>query len=123
MTDKRSESQSWSSEDKGRLVAQYQEILIRQVQAAFDSKEMDEVTYQRFMTEDCSEETKEGILDHFYLIFKELAAYHQERLQQRIFRGAELLDSTNKDDPKYPEYMRLYDDLVRRLQESYKRGG
>ncbi|QWU15698.1 hypothetical protein SAMN04487895_12746 [Paenibacillus sophorae] len=123
MTDKRSESRSWNTEDKGRLVAQYQEILIRQVQAAFDSKEMDEVTYQRFMTEDCLAESKSEICDHFDRLFKELAAYHQERLQQRILKGAELLDSTSKDDPKYPEYMRLYDALVGRLQESQKRGG
>lgn len=112
-----------SSEDVSLLIATYQEILMRQVQAAFDKQELDEQTYFYFFQEECTEETEAGVYEHYQQLFNHLAEYHRQKLRERILKGAEMLDSMGKQDPRYPKYMKLYDSLVEKLKNSENTGG
>lgn len=108
-------------EDMSLTIIPYQNILNRQIGAAVERKEMDDLTGRRFLSRTCTAETKEGVYDHFDALFKELAAYHEQRLQQRVIKGAEVLDSLDKEDARYEPYMRLYDSLTTRLQQAQSR--
>lgn len=108
-------------ENVDKLITEHQKVLNRQIGAALDHGEMDEVTGRLFFSRTCTAETTEGVYDHFDALFKELAAYHEQRLQQRVIKGAEVLDSMDKQDERYAPYMRLYDSLDKRLQRSQSR--
>ncbi|MGN7169290.1 hypothetical protein ACTHSJ_25835 [Paenibacillus cellulositrophicus] len=108
-------------ENNIRLIVSYQMILIRQLDAAYKEKLLDEVSYQKFKGIICTAQTQEGIYDHFNQVFKELAGYYQTKLQSRIVNGAKYLDSIWRDHPKYPAALKRYDELCQRLQESKER--
>lgn len=97
------------------IVQQYQEIFDRQITGAFEQGKMDGDAYKRFAAIECDAVTPDEVYGHFDRLFKELAEYYQERLRERIYKGAQLLDSMGKDHPKYKQYMALYDQLCEDL--------
>lgn len=113
-----------SMEDNVRLIIRYQKIFLRQLEGAYQSKKLDDVTYQKLKTVNCTAQTKQEIFDHFDRLFNELVEYYQERLRERIYKGAKMLDAMGKDHPKYQLYMALYDELCEELKHSEEgRGG
>ncbi|MDN4069243.1 hypothetical protein QYF50_15430 [Paenibacillus vini] len=102
------------------LAREYQEILNRQLNAALENNEMDRETYIYFISQDFPQDSRDSIFDHFGSIFNELAEYHRNRLQDRILKGAEMLDKMSRNDPRFPRYMEHYDNLVNKLKDSEK---
>lgn len=120
MTEPHSESPN-STEDNEQLIARYQEILMRQVEAAYEKGEMEPDVYMLFMSRVCEEDTREGIYTYFQAAFDELADYHEDRLQSRILKGAEYIESIGQDHPKYKAAIKRYDELCNQLQEQRER--
>lgn len=100
------------------IIEGYQEILSRQVNAALDKKEMDKDAYIYFISQECTVDSIDDVYDHFEHIFNELAAYHLDRIQKRIIKGAEMLDGMSKSDPRYSQYLKLYDSLIERIKQN-----
>ncbi|AOK91982.1 hypothetical protein [Paenibacillus polymyxa] len=116
------------TEENSLLIVNFESMFIRQVQGAYDQHKMDEVMYRHFKNIRCIAETREGILDHFVSLFRQLIDYHSERnstrnqLLARIIKGAELIESTPKEHPKYSYYVRVYDALCQELREIEEKG-
>ncbi|WP_438349913.1 hypothetical protein ACP8HI_04380 [Paenibacillus sp. FA6] len=108
-------------QENNRIIVCYEKMFIRQVNSAYESKEMDEVTYWKFMSERCEAETTEGIYDYFQQLFIKLMTYHQERLQAQIIKGAEYIESIGTKHPHYRAALRKYETLCQQLQESKER--
>lgn len=101
-----------------RLIIKYQGILIRQLEGAYKAGKLDEITFQKLKSVNSTAQTRQEIYDHFDQIFRKLVEYYQEKLRERIRKGAELLDSIGKDHEKYQQYMALYDELCEELSRS-----
>lgn len=100
---------------------QFQEMFSRHVELAFQHKQMDELTYRRFMTEICMEETIEGVFSHYESLYSNLKTYLRNQLLDRIIKGAEYIESREVDDPYREAAMKKYDRLVEELQEFDRR--
>lgn len=120
MTEQHSESQN-STEDKDQLIERYQEILMRQVEAAYEKGDMEPDVYMLFMSKVCEAETKGEVYEYYQDVFAELADYHENRLQERIIKGAEYIESIGPDHPKYRAALKRYDSLCDQLQEQKER--
>lgn len=120
MTEQHNESPNYA-EDNEQLVARYQEMLIRQVEAAYQKGEMEPDAYLNFLSKVCEADTREGIHDHFEAVFNELADYHEERLQERIIKGAEYIEKIGTNHQKYKAAMNKYNHLCNQLQEYKER--
>lgn len=101
------------------LASGYQEVLNRQVNAALEKNEMDREMYIHFISQFCPLDSTDSIYYHFETLFTELAEYHRNRLQERILKGAEILDKMSRNDPRFPRYMAHYDSLVKRLKDNH----
>ncbi|OAB46563.1 hypothetical protein [Paenibacillus antarcticus] len=112
---------SLTAEDNTRIMIRYEEVFIRQIELAYESKKMDELTYRKFRSERCNAETSDEIYDYYQQLFIRLANYHQEQLQARIIKGAEYIDLIGPTHPHYSAALRKYETLCQRLKES-KRG-
>lgn len=95
---------------------QFQEMFSRHVELAFQHKQMDELTYRRFMTEICSEETIEGVFTYYENLYAKLKTYLRNQLLDRIIKGAEYIENREPNDPYRTAAMRKYDKLVEELQ-------
>ncbi|MNJ25683.1 hypothetical protein D3C77_201360 [compost metagenome] len=120
MTEPLNELQNFTGDDE-QLIALYQEILIRQVEAAHEKGDMEPDIYMLFMSKVCESDTREGIYDHFQTVFDELADYHEGRLQERIIKGAEYIESIGPDHKHYHAAVQKYDRLCQELQEQKER--
>lgn len=107
--------------DLNKMIMNYKAVLTRQINAAIERNEMDADIGIELIDRPCAAASEDEVWDHFEALFKELAAYHEQRLQQRVIKGAEVLDSLDKQDERYGPYMRLYDSLTTRLQRSHSR--
>lgn len=120
MTEQPNELQN-VTEDKDQLIERYQEILMRQVEAAYEKGDMEPDVYMLFMSRVCEAETKEEVYDYYQDVFGELADYHEDRLQARILIGAEYIESIGPQHKNYQAATRKYDDLCNQLQEQKER--
>ncbi|GIP55920.1 hypothetical protein [Paenibacillus vini] len=120
MTEQPNELQN-VTEDKDQLIERYQEILMRQVEAAYEKGDMEPDVYMLFMSKVCEAETKEEAYDYYQDVFAELADYHEDRLQARILKGAEYIESIGPEHPHYTAAMKKYDDLCEQLNEQKER--
>lgn len=120
MTEPLNELQNFTGDDE-QLIARYQEILIRQVEAAHEKGDMEPDIYMLFMSKVCEADTREGIYDHFQGAFDELADYHENRLQERIIKGAEYIESIGTKHKHYQAAVQKYDRLCQELQEQKER--
>ncbi|WP_429352106.1 hypothetical protein [Paenibacillus sp. 4624] len=100
---------------------QYQTILVKHIETALINGQVDEHTAIRLKSQGCIYQTRDEILDHFEVIFRELVNYYQERLRHRILKGAEFIDSLAPDDPRRIPAMDKYDGLCKQLNESEDR--
>lgn len=120
MTEQHSESPN-CAEDNEQLIARYQDMLIRQVEAVYQKGEMEPDAYLNFLSKVCEADTRESIYDHFETVFNELADYHEERLQERIIKGAEFIERIGPHHQKYKAAMNKYNNLCDQLQECKER--
>ncbi|WP_068778199.1 hypothetical protein [Paenibacillus sp. GM2] len=120
MTEPHNELQSYS-EDNHQLIRGYQDTLIRQVEMALQSDHMEPDVYLNFLSKVCKAETSTGIYDHFEVIFDELVDYHEGRLQERIIKGAEFIESIGPHHPKYEAAVQRYNMLCEQLQQARRR--
>ncbi|MUG24916.1 hypothetical protein GNQ08_21360 [Paenibacillus macerans] len=104
-----------------QLIARYQELLLRQVEGAYRKGEMEPDAYLNFLSVVCEADTRNGIYDHFEGVFGDLIDYHEERLQARILKGAEYIESIGPQHPKYAAAVRKYNALCEKLQEQQGR--
>ncbi|MDK8188993.1 hypothetical protein QP794_02690 [Paenibacillus sp. UMB7766-LJ446] len=105
-------------ENNVRLIMQYQTILVRHIETSLNNGQVDEHTAARLKSQGCIYLTRDEILDHFEGIFRELVTYYQDRLRERIVKGAEFIDSLAPDDPRRMPAMEKYDGLCMQLKES-----
>ncbi|BFH16023.1 hypothetical protein WJ0W_006923 [Paenibacillus melissococcoides] len=108
--------------DRLELINRYQEMFSRQVNLGFQLGEIDEAAYRRFMSDSCTAEEIDDVYRHFYDMFGQLVDYLQDRLSERIIKGAEFIEDIGKDHPKYKAAMQKYDDLCNQLRASIERG-
>lgn len=120
MTEPLNESQNFSEDDE-QLIARYQEMLMRQVGSAYEKGEMEPDVYMLFMSKVCEADTRDGIYDHFEIMFNELADYHEERLQARIIKGAEYIENIGPNHQKYKAALCRYNELCEQLQVQRER--
>ncbi|PNQ78894.1 hypothetical protein [Paenibacillus sp. F4] len=102
------------------LIDRYQEVFNRQITLAYETGQMDSDTYKRFVVIECDAVSLDAVYDHFDQLFHELADYHRGRLKERIFKGAEFIDSLDRSDPRRPAALNKYDALCERLRQSEK---
>lgn len=115
-------NESMNLPDTNELINRYQEIFSRQVNLGFQLGEIDESAYRRFMSESCTAEEIKDVYRHFHDMFGQLVDYLQDRLSERIIKGAEFIEHIGKDHPKYAAAMEKYDDLCNQFRASVERG-
>ncbi|MDQ0169159.1 hypothetical protein [Paenibacillus tundrae] len=108
-------------ENNVRLIMRYQIILISHLENALKNGNIDEHTFTRLKSQGCIAQTQDEILDHFERIFGELVSYHQERLRERVIKGAAFIDGLAPDDPRRILALEKYDGLCKQLKESEER--
>ena len=108
-------------EDNVRLLIQYQAMMMQHLEGALKNDYIDEHTYTRFKNKGGITQAREEILNHFDQIFRELVGYYQERLRERILKGADFIDSLPPSDPRRDPAMKKYDRLIEQLKESEDR--
>ena len=101
-----------------RLIVRYQTMFIRQIEAAYQLKNMDEITYSRFKNITCMAANKEEVCDHFNQLFLDLADYYRDLLRERILKGVEFIDSLSNSDPRRSAALAKYDRLYEELKNS-----
>ncbi|OMF01209.1 hypothetical protein BK124_00585 [Paenibacillus amylolyticus] len=109
------------NENNVRLIMRYQIVLISHLENSLKNGDIDEHTFTRLKSQGCIAQTQDEILDHFDRIFRELVSYYQERLRERMIKGAAFIDALAPDDPCRIPAMEKYDGLCRRLKESEDR--
>lgn len=120
MTEPHSVSLNYA-EDNEQLIARYQDMLIRQVEAAYQKGEMEPDTYLNFLSRVCEANTRGEIYDHFEGLFNELVQYHENRLRENIIKGAEYLEQIGPAHQKYELAMSKYNKLCSQLYENKER--
>ncbi|MFS0858314.1 hypothetical protein [Paenibacillus taichungensis] len=105
-------------ENSVRLIMRYQIMLVSHLENALKNGRIDEHTFTRLKSQGCIAQTHDEILDHFERVFHELLSYYQERLRERILKGAEFIDSLSPSDPRREPALVKYDKLCEELKES-----
>ncbi|OPG98640.1 hypothetical protein B2I21_09890 [Chryseobacterium mucoviscidosis] len=105
-------------ENSVRLIMRYQIMLVSHLENALKNGRIDEHTFTRLKSQGCIAQTHDEILDHFEGSFRELLAYYQDRLRERIVKGAEFIDSLSPTDPRWEPALEKYDRLCEQLRGS-----
>lgn len=116
MTESAKRLGSFHDEMVQELISRFQEMFARHAEMAFQQGRIDEFAYRKFLSEPCTATTREEVFDHYESMYNDLLQMLRNNLLYRIVRGAEFIESLDKNDPRYERAMAKYDRLVEELQ-------
>jgi hypothetical protein len=104
--------------ERERIINIYQTDLERQAALALRKGSVSQELYKELVESRCHSVTAAGIAAHFMGQFRKIILSEQEWLFGRMLKGAEMIDSTAKDDPRRPDMVQLYDALETKYKTS-----